>query len=72
MAPTTTKAKPPRKLVTLHKPGKTDAFAIGVSQEHYWLITAIAGAKGTNRMATLAKIIESYAKQHFADPEKAA
>lgn len=39
---------------------KTDSFAVGVSQGNYWIITALAQAKGLNRTAVLDQVIEHY------------
>lgn len=39
---------------------KTDSFAIGVNQSNYWIITALAQAKGLNRTAVLDQVIEHY------------
>ena len=39
---------------------KTEGFAIGVSQPHYWVISALASGKKTNRSAVLRDIIDQY------------
>ena len=39
---------------------KKDGFAIGVSAEHYWVITAMAKGQDSNRMQILEQIIDSY------------
>ena len=39
---------------------KTEGFAIGVSQPHYWVISALASGKKTNRSAILRDIIDQY------------
>ena len=39
---------------------KKDGFAIGVSAEHYWVITAMAKGQESNRMQILEQIIDSY------------
>jgi hypothetical protein len=39
---------------------KTEGFAIGVSQPHYWVISALASGKKTNRSAVLREIIDQY------------
>lgn len=42
---------------------KSDGFAIGVSQEHYWLVTVLAMRDESNRMETLRGILEDYFKK---------
>ena len=39
---------------------KTEGFAIGVSQPHYWVISALASGKKTTRTAILQGIIDQY------------
>jgi len=39
---------------------KKDGFAVGVSAEHYWVITAMAKGQSSNRVQILEQIIESY------------
>jgi hypothetical protein len=39
---------------------KTEGFAIGVSQPHYWVISALASGKKTSRSAILRDIIDQY------------
>jgi len=39
---------------------KTEGFAIGVSQPHYWVISALAAGKKTSRSAILRDIIDQY------------
>ena len=39
---------------------KKDGFAIGVSAEHYWVITAMAKGQESNRAQILEQIIDSY------------
>jgi len=41
-------------------PNKTDGFAVGVSQPHYWVITALAHAKNKPRVQILEDIINHY------------
>lgn len=70
MDTTPTPKRRTRKLVTLHEPNKkADGFAIGVSQEHYWIVTALAKARNTNRMAILGHIIEQYARETLSSKE---
>lgn len=47
-------------------PTKSDSFAIGVTAEHYWLITGMAQGRASNRSSTLEEIIEHYIKCTFA------
>jgi hypothetical protein len=50
-----------RNIDTLAGPKhKTEGFAIGVSQPHYWVISALASGKKTNRSAVLRDIIDQY------------
>ncbi len=39
---------------------KTEGFAIGVTQPHYWVISALASGKKTSRSAILRDIIDQY------------
>ena len=39
---------------------KTEGFAIGVSQPHYWVISALASGRKTTRTAVLQGIIDTY------------
>jgi len=39
---------------------KKEGFAIGVSAEHYWVITAMAKGQESNRMQILEQIIDAY------------
>ncbi len=39
---------------------KTDGFAVGVSQGHYWTITALAQGLKSNRAQVLERIINHY------------
>lgn len=59
-------AKSVRKLPKMSNPEKSDKFAIGVTPEHYWLITGLAQGKGMNRTRLLAQIIDHYIKCTFA------
>lgn len=55
--------KPIRKAartVPTKNPQKTDSFAIGVSQQHYWLITSIAEARNISRTDVLGGIIQLF------------
>jgi len=45
---------------------KTDSFAIGVSQGNYWIVTALAQAKGLNRTAVLDQIVDHYVQTVLA------
>jgi hypothetical protein len=50
-----------KKTDTLIAPkNKTDGFAIGVSQPHYWVISALASGRKTSRSAVLRDIIDQY------------
>lgn len=42
---------------------KTEGFAIGVSQPHYWVISALASGKKTSRTAILHGIIDTYIRE---------
>jgi len=55
-----TKTTSTRRKVTSVPKNKADGFAVGVSQAHYWIITTLAQAKNTNRVAILEKIIDGY------------
>lgn len=64
LVPSTKKAKkvkiekkPEALLATKHK---TEGFAIGVTQLHYWVISALASGKKTSRTAILHGIIDTY------------
>lgn len=46
--------------VPTKNPQKTDSFAIGVSQQHYWLITSIAEARNISRTDVLGGIIQLF------------
>jgi hypothetical protein len=46
--------------VILTSKNKTDGFAIGVTQPHYWVISALASGKKTTRTAILQGIIDQY------------
>jgi hypothetical protein len=55
--------RPIRKVahtVPTKNPQKTDSFAIGVSQQHYWLITSIAEARNISRTDVLGGIIQLF------------
>lgn len=49
--------KPEALLTSKHK---TEGFAIGVTQPHYWVISALASGKKTTRTAILQGIIDQY------------
>jgi hypothetical protein len=61
-------ANPPKKAKTEKKKAetlvaskhKTEGFAIGVNQPHYWVISALASGKKTSRSAILRDIIDQY------------
>ena len=59
-------AKTPRKLPRMSNPDKDKHFAIGVSPEHYWLITGLAQGNNCNRTVMLSNIIDHYIKNTFA------
>ena len=59
-------AKRINKMPKMTNPEKTDKFAIGVSAEHYWLITGLAQGKTINRTKMLGQIIDHYIKCTFA------
>mgnify|MGYP003350011754 FL=1 len=42
--------------------GKQDSFAIGVTKEHYWMITGIAMGRNVGRKIILEEIINAYSK----------
>lgn len=44
----------------MRNPKKTESFAVGVSPQHYWLISAIAEARSVPRMEVLEGIITKY------------
>lgn len=50
----------------MSNPAKSDSFAIGVTAEHYWLITGMAQGRSNNRSGVLEEIIEHYIKCTFA------
>jgi hypothetical protein len=55
------KAKSPKKPeMLLASKNKTEGFAIGVTQPHYWVISALASGKKTTRTAILQTIIDQY------------
>lgn len=41
---------------------KQEGFAIGVTKEHYWMITGSAMGRNVGRTVVLEEIINSYAK----------
>ena len=51
-------AKPKTGLNT----SKQDSFAIGVTKEHYWMITGIAMGRNVGRKIILEEIINAYTK----------
>lgn len=44
----------------MHNPDKVSSFAIGVSSQHYWLISALAEARSVSRMVALEGIINKF------------
>ena len=61
------KARPLRKMPALKKNlTKTDGFAVGVTTSHYWVITALAEGKNSNRMAVLEEIIDYFIQNKLA------
>ena len=69
------KKKVTRRKVALPRPmpktksyitrSKVDGFAIGVTPEHYWLITSMAINKASNRMDVLRSILNLHMEQAF-------
>ena len=55
-----------RAMPSMVNPDKSSNFAIGVSPEHYWLITGLAHGNHTNRKAMLDEIIDHYIKCTFS------
>ena len=50
-----------RRMPVINKNSKkNDGFAIGVNTSHYWMITALAEGKRSNRMAVLEEVIDYY------------
>ena len=45
---------------------KSEGFAIGVNTSHYWMITALAEGKNSNRMAVLEEVIDYYIQNKLA------
>lgn len=50
---------------------KVDGFAIGVTPEHYWLITSMAINKASNRMDVLRSILNLHMEQAFTKKVRA-
>ena len=62
-----TPAKTPRRMRTINKNSKkSEGFAIGVNTSHYWMITALAEGKNSNRMAVLEEVIDYYIQNKLA------
>lgn len=61
-----TTAKKIARMPKMSNPEKVGSFAIGVSSEHYWLITGLAQGKNINRTRMLEQIIDHYIKCTFA------
>lgn len=55
-----------RPLPRMHNADKKDSFAVGVSPAHYWMITAMAQTKESNRVHVLNEIIEHYIRTVLA------
>jgi ABC-type dipeptide/oligopeptide/nickel transport system permease component len=55
-----------KRLPRMQNSDKKDSFAIGVSPSHYWMITAMAQIKESNRMHMLDEIIEHYIRTVLA------
>ena len=55
-----------RALPRMHNAEKQDSFAIGVSPAHYWMITAMAQTKESNRLRVLEEMIEHYIRTVLA------
>lgn len=53
-------AKKPRAMPKQMPEKKVNGFAIGVSQGHYWTITALAQGLHSNRQQVLERIINHY------------
>lgn len=65
-----TPAKRTKNFVRMSNPTKQDKFAVGVSKDHYWLITGIANGKNQTRSAVVHDIIEYYINHAFASKIK--
>ena len=53
-------ATKPRKMPATRNPKKADSFAVGVTTQHYWVITALAEGRGSNRSRIMEEIVEFY------------
>jgi len=58
--------KPPRPMPQVNKK-KTESFAIGVSPAHYWMITALAEGRKSNRMAVLEEVIDNFIQNKLSE-----
>jgi hypothetical protein len=58
--------KPPRLMPQVNKK-KTENFAIGVSPSHYWMITALAEGRKSNRMALLEEVIDYFIQNKLSE-----
>ena len=57
----------PRAMPLVNKNSKkSEGFAVGVTASHYWMITALADGKKTNRMAVLEDIIDYFIQNKLA------
>ena len=50
----------PRKMTATRNPKKAEGFAIGVTNQHYWVITALAEGRGSNRSRIMEEIVDFY------------
>ena len=63
LGPSAKKQKKPKEKkpeVLLVPKSKTEGFAVGVTQPHYWVISALASGRKTTRTAVLQGIIDQY------------
>lgn len=47
-------------------PKKSEGFAIGVTPSHYWMVTALAAGRKSNRRAILEEVIDFYIQNKLA------
>lgn len=56
-----------RKMPPVNKNSKkNDGFAIGVTASHYWMVTALADGRKSNRSAVLEEIIDYFIQNKLA------
>lgn len=56
-----------RKMPAVKKNSKkNDGFAVGVTASHYWMITALADGRKSNRMAVLEEVIDYFIQNKLA------